>query len=239
MKKLALLSILFCALSFLGAADEEFHAGDQSVFMLPTAYTMPKGSCAVTVYEAVILQFAYAPIDRLHLSAGMVVLPFNYNLDMAETITAGAKYNYYRGKSMASAVWGSCTYRPKLLTLGNVLSFGSNGGKGVGSVHLMGMLVGDIESENLRGILGTGGILHLFKRVNGMMDFLYYVPINLVGEPGEFFGVKDHNYALLNAGIRLKGKRGSVDWGGLGSVGKVVKSKKLQLLPFVKVTFMF
>ena len=145
MKKLALLSILFCALSFLGAADEEFHAGDQSVFMLPTAYTMPKGSCAVTVYEAVILQFAYAPIDRLHLSAGMVVLPFNYNLDMAETITAGAKYNYYRGKSMASAVWGSCTYRPKLLTLGNVLSFGSNGGKGVGSVHLMGMLVGDIE----------------------------------------------------------------------------------------------
>jgi len=37
----------------------------------------------------------------------------------------------------------------------------------------------------------------------------------------------------------LKGKRGSVDWGGLGSVGKVVKSKKLQLLPFVKVTLMF
>ena len=40
MKKLVFLSILICALSFLGAADGEFHAGDQSVFILPTAYTL-------------------------------------------------------------------------------------------------------------------------------------------------------------------------------------------------------
>ncbi len=234
MKKLALLCVLLLALSFLSADDREIYSGDQTVFVFPTAYTMPKGSSALTDYEIIILQYAYAASDRLHLSAGMA---FPVVKDALKTFSLGGKYNYFRSKSVESAVWGTYTFDTNVFTLGNVISFGGNSGHGDGSVHLVGMLVGDIESENLRGILGTGGILRFSKRVNGMME-LYYAPINLVGEPGEIFSVDNYDYAVLNAGVRFKGHKVSFDLGGIRPVGNVDLGE-LILFPFVKATFMF
>lgn len=231
MKKLVFLSILLIALSFLGAADGEFYAGDQSVFILPTAYTMPKGSFAVTGYEAVIPQIAYAPIDRLHLSAVGMIIPAG-EIGFA-TIIFGAKCNYYRGKNIASAVWGSCMHNAPLITLGNVVSFGSNSGDGKGGVHLMGMLLGYLDSENLKGTMGTGGILKLSKHVNIMTE-LTFEPFNIKTEPS-YYSEEENRYVLLIAGLRFKWKKASFDLGFMRMLGDVEQSE-LMRYPFVKIT---
>ena len=234
MKKLASLCSLLLALSILSAADGEFYAANQSVFILPTAYTMPKGSSALTDYELLILQYAYAASDRLHISAGMV---FPVVEDAFETFSLGGKFNYYRGKSMESAVWGTYTFDSNLFTLGNVLSFGGNKNDESGSIHLAGMLLGNLESDNIQGVLGTGGIVRFSNLVNGMME-LFFAPFNVKGDPGGLLNLDGNDYALLIAGIRFKGHKVSVDLGGMRPMGDV-ELDELLLFPFLKATILF
>ena len=195
---------------------------------------MPKGSTAVTVYEALIPQSAYAPIDRLHLSAAGIFLPTlnEEELRCIVIVSFGAKYNYFRAKNVESAVLGSLTHY-HTVTLGNVVSFGSNSGDGKGSVHLMGMLTGDIESDNLRGILGTGGILKLSKHVNIMTE-LTFEPFNIKTEPS-YHSEEENRYVLLIAGLRFKWKKASFDLGFMRMLGDVEQSE-LMRYPFVKIT---
>lgn len=239
MKKLVFLSILLIALSFLGAADGEFHAGDQSVFILPTAYTMPKDSYAVTLYEALIPQFAYAATDRLHLSAAGTVIPALEEGEWWAIVSFGVKYNYFRAKNVESAVLGNYTHYLKTVTLGNVVSFGSNSGKGVGSVHLVGFLLGNKdnrESWELMGTLGMGWILRLSNRINAMAE-LTFVPFDIEKELSHS-SEEENKYALLIAGFRYKWKRVALDLGAMHTLGGMGQSEFMRL-PFVKVSILF
>ncbi|HOC95814.1 MAG TPA: hypothetical protein PK802_04155 [Candidatus Cloacimonadota bacterium] len=238
MKKLASLCALLCALSFLGAADGEFYAANQSVFVIPTAYMMPKGSSSFTDYELVILQFSFAPSNRLHLSAGM---GFPYNVEMAKTITAGAKFNYFQAPSMESAAWGTFTPIEEVYTLGNVVSFGNNSGNGGGSLHLAGMLYGDMDKPDyLWAVLGTGGIVRISNRVNGMVDMIF-PPLRVKDRSDDTdseYDDESDNYGVFIAGVRIKGKMLSVDLGGMRFVGDGDHGDIL-LMPFVKASIMF
>lgn len=238
MKKLAFLSFLLCALSFLGAADGEFYAANQSVFVIPTAYMMPKGSSSFIDYELVVLQYSFAPSNRLHLSAGM---GFPYNVKMAKTITAGAKFNYLRAPSLESAAWGTFTPIEEVYTLGNVVSFGNNSGNGGGSLHLAGMLYGDMDKPDyLWAVLGTGGIVRFSNRVNGMVDMIF-PPLKIkdsLDDTDSEYEVERDIYGMFIAGVRIKGKMLSVDLGGMRLVGDADQGNLL-LIPFVKATVLF
>ncbi|NMD13101.1 MAG: hypothetical protein GYA77_06075 [Candidatus Cloacimonetes bacterium] len=238
MKKLASLCALLCALSFLGAADGEFYAANQSVFVIPTAYTMPKGSSSFIDYELVILQYSHALSDRLHLSMGM---GFPYNVEMAKTITAGAKFNYFRAPSLESAAWGTFTPIEEVYTLGNVVSFGNNSGNGGGSLHLAGMLYGDMDKpDHLWGVMGTGGIVRISNRVNGMADVIL-PPLRIKDSPDDTESEDEDesdNFGMFIVGVRIKGKMLSVDLGGMRLVGDADQGNLL-LMPFVKATVLF
>lgn len=76
MKNYLLICLALLAGSLLLAQEHaaQFNAADQSVSLLPTAHTMPRGTHAITTMEFVLFQYSYAPTNRLHLSAMMMPL---------------------------------------------------------------------------------------------------------------------------------------------------------------------
>ncbi len=215
----------------LNAVETGFYAGNQSVFVLPTAYTMPKGSSAFTDYEVVFLQYAYAVNDRAHLSAAMV---FPFTTDMLRTFSLGGKVNYFRRKNVESAVWASFTPDPKVVTAGNVVSVGNE----KANLHIVGVMTGAIGEKDLLVDFGLGGITRFSNRVNGMVDVIF-TPINVAGgSDSNFLDLGDSlNDAGIIFGIRFKGQQVSWDLGGMRIIGEDMGS--LIAIPFLKATFLF
>lgn len=105
MKCIVMLSWLSLLLLFplYGAIDSaDYYAADQSLFIIPTAYTMYLGQNAFTDYELVILQYSHAISNRTHLS---IMSPFPINSDMIKAFTFGFKQNYLRATPIEAAVW--------------------------------------------------------------------------------------------------------------------------------------
>lgn len=224
------LGILIC-LGTLNAVEGDFYAGTQSVFVLPTAYTMPKGSSSLTDYEVVFLQYAYAASDRVHLSAAMV---FPFNTDMVKTFSLGGKVNYFRGKDVESAFWASFTPDAKVVTAGNVLSVGNE----KANLHIVGLMSGVFGEEEILGDFGLGGIVRFSNRVNGMVD-LIFTPFTIAGGgDSDFLDLGDSiNDAGVIFGIRFKGQQVSWDLGAMRIIGEDMG--ELIALPFLKATFLF
>lgn len=227
MKYLLLILILIAAASLV-AQDRQFSAADQSVFALPTAYTMPAGTHAVTDYELVLLQYAYAPVDRLHLSAGMV---FPFTTDMLRTFSLGFKYNYYKSDTFYSSIWTSYSPDPNMMTVGNVISYGSpktNVHLGVGT----GVQFGH-EIDNF--VIGAGLISGFSRRVSGMLEFESIIYNFYDNEDTSDNSVESEQ--IVTVGVRLKGEDLSWDFG-------VVRPLNADMgdfigIPFLKATFLF
>ena len=83
---------------------EEYHVGDHELFLMPTAYTMPKGTFYFSDYELVFLNFTAAPFNGIHV--GVFTL-FPITSDFLNTLTFGIKQNYYQSHNFGSAVFGS------------------------------------------------------------------------------------------------------------------------------------
>jgi len=221
--------LLLSLYSFLLAqvVDAQFLAADQSLMTMPTAYTMPQGQSSLTDFEVLLVQYSYALTNIFHISGGMV---FPMSAELLKTFTFGTKTNYYRGKTVQSALWASYTPDPKTSTLGNIVSIGNP----EASIHVLTATTLDFRRGKQQPILGLGGIKNFSDRTSGIAEFYYAPDIYKYFEDDES-DLKSLKIIML--GIRFKGQRMSWDFGAFRPLG--MDAEDLIGIPFIKATFIF
>jgi hypothetical protein len=230
MKKALILAGLLLALTaFIYAEDDtQFLAADQTLMIMPTAYTMPKRTSAFTNFELFLLQYTYAYNDRIHLSAAMV---FPVVKDAVKTFTLGTKINYLRMDKFQSAVWLSYNQDSKILSVGNVNSYGTP----ALSAHVSAGII--TRSVNNGGILeyeAEDDLIHVgFGLMNSLSKRASLITELHLGRDSDFSDTE----GLLLVGLRFKGKTLSWDLGGFRPVSEDMGD--LIALPFVKATILF
>lgn len=186
---------------FAADPDELFWAADQSLMVMPTAYTMPKGMHAFTDLELAIMQYAYAVSNRTHLSAGMV---FPFTEDMIKTFTAGFKTNFLKSKKAQAALIGSFNPHTRAGYGGVVGSFGDPDI----SMHIMGSELYNFKNGDYQTLIALGGIKSISERFSGIME-CYVVPQEL----GNLGDDPDAAQFAIALGARFKGPKISWDFG--------------------------
>lgn len=199
-------------------ASAQFMAADQSLMVMPTAYTMPKGAHTFTNYEIVIIQYAYGLTPYTHLSAGML---FPIVSEAFDTFTAGIKQNYFRQDIVQSALWVS--YNPKVKggMFGNVISVGNEKISGHGAA----VWLYDFEGVSSAYGIMLGGIYSASQRIALISEFL------TVSE----FMDEDPN-GIITFGVRFKGQKMSWDIGGFRTTADM---GGVFMLPLLKATVQF
>ncbi len=220
MKAFTLTLLLLTAALALQAQsyDRQFLAADQSLMVMPTAYTMPKGGHTFTDYELVVLQYAYGATDRTHLSAGMV---FPFTADMFKTFTLGAKQNWYRGDLVQSAALLSYNIELKGGMFGNVVSVGNDKVSGHGAL----MWLFDFEDVSSAAGVMLGGIVKLSDRVSLISELLSTT--QFMDEEGN---------GVFTLGVRFRGQKMSWDIGGFRLLSEM---EGVYMLPLLKATVLF
>jgi hypothetical protein len=217
---LCLLFILLLAFSLWSeGADPQYMAADQSLLLMPTAYTMPVGSSSLTDYEIAFLQYTYAATPATHLSAAMV---FPIHEEVFKTFTLGVKQNYLKYNKVQSAVWLNFNPDTRIGTFGNVISYGNP----KASAHLAALWVTDLtEVQSDFGVM-MGGIVNLSERT-ALLSEIISTSRTLD---------QDGNGVIL-FGIRFKGKGASWDVAGI----RLLKDhpSEIIMLPYLKATFVF
>ncbi len=230
MKKVLLIVSLMLLLSAYIYAEEEapFLAADQTLMIMPTAYTMPQNTHAFTNFELFLLQYTYAWMDRVHLSAAMV---FPVVEDAVKTFTLGAKVNYLRVDKLQSAAWLSYNPHTRVISLGNVVSYGTPTLSGHFSAGIIseandkdGLFDYEVEDDFVHA--GIGLMNSLSQRVSLITELHLLRNLDYPETEG-----------LLLCGLRFKGKTLSWDLGGFRPVSQDMGS--LIALPFVKATILF
>lgn len=229
MKKLILSLWIILMLSMLaaGSADSLFLAADQSLLIMPTAYTMPKGQSALTDFEIILLQYSYAATDRIHLTAATA---FPITEELLRTFSVGSKINYLKKGKLQSAAWTSYTPDVKILTLGNVCSYGNPRG----SIHCAGAFVSTFKEKQGSALAALGGIKNFSTRTAGIAE-LIFIAQNDINNASEMVNTNYINTLVL--GIRFKGNRMSWDLGAIRPLNEDMGD--LIALPYLKATFMF
>jgi hypothetical protein len=223
MRNIIITLFLFTITLFLyaDAQDSTFYAADQSLLFMPTAYTMPKGTRALTDYEVFVLQYSYAATDHLHLSAVSI---FPISVDVLRTLTLGAKQNYLRTGYLQSAAWVSFTPDVSLraITFGNVFSYGTP----KRSAHAAVGFGTNLHDKIGSALLMLGGTTSMSGRVNFLAEITTTTD-----------ALKENYTGLLSLGIRFKGKATSWDLGGFRPLSG--DTGELLLIPYLKATFVF
>ena len=209
--------LVFVILVATNLTAEVYHVGDHELFLMPTAYTMPKGTFYFSDYELFFLNVTGAPFDGTHL--GVFTL-FPITSDFLKTLTFGIKQNYYRSYYFSSAVFGSFTPDYPGFTLGNVLSIGTP----KTSLHLALSLIDDFSGDTEPQVLFMSGIRY-------HVIILEYTNLKSWAE-------KDFD-GIITFGFRFGGKKISWDIGGFRPINKEITNSTLILLPFLKATVHF
>lgn len=199
--------------------DRQFEAADQSLMIIPTAYTMPKGASTFTDYEIFIVQYAYGVTGRTHLSIGM---PFPIVVDAFDYSALGIKQNYLRYKSLQCAF--NVSWMPKVdaIALSNVVSYGTE----KTSVHAFIGVTGDYDKFDSGAILALGYFHNLSKRAALISELISYSAL-----------LDEESSGIWTIGIRIKGDRMSWDLGGFRPFG--FDTGPLLLVPLIKLTVLF
>ncbi len=229
MKKLILSLWIIVMISMLaaGSADSLFLAADQSLLIMPTAYTMPKGQSALTDFEIILLQYSYAATDRIHLTAATA---FPITKELIKTFSVGGKINYLKQGKLQSAAWTSYTADAQILTLGNVCSYGNP----QGSIHCAGAFVYTFKEKQGSVLAALGGIKNFSTRTAGIAELIFFAD-NDIHNASEMVNTNYINTLVL--GIRFKGNRMSWDLGAIRPLNEDMG--ELLALPYLKATFMF
>jgi hypothetical protein len=215
---LILLSVFSTAL-FAQAATEQFKSADQSLILMPTAYTMPQGKSTFTDYEVVFVQYAYGLTDRTHLSVGML---FPIVPEAFEYAVLGVKQNYLKYKGLQSAAIVS--FSPKTTTglFGNAISLGNS----KASLHGDIFWGTDFEDVSNGFLFGVGGLVNVSNRVALMSEVISFSEL-----------LDEDANGVWTMGVRLKGDGMSWDLGGFrmlkGDQGSLI------LIPLIKMTVLF
>jgi hypothetical protein len=222
MKVLILVVALMLVTSFSLSAQEmseEFKAADQSLMVMPTAYTMPKGASTFTDYEIFIIQYAYGLTNSTHLSVG---LPFPIVAEAFEYSALGVKQNYLKYGKLQSAA--ALTWMPKAKggILSNVLSYGTP----KASLHGYIGFFYDYDRVESGALLALGGIVDVSSRIALMSELITHSE-----------AADEEGGQILTLGVRFKGDKLSWDLGGFrpftGNSGDLI------LIPLIKMTVLF
>ncbi|HNX00603.1 MAG TPA: hypothetical protein PLE74_01815 [Candidatus Cloacimonadota bacterium] len=223
MRKVLLVTffVLSSIIIFAQDSGNTTYAADQSLLFMPTAYTMPKGTSALTDYEVLVLQYSYAATDHLHLSAVSV---FPVTKDALRTLTVGMKQNFFRKGKVQSAGWFSFTPDSAIraISFGDVVSYGTPERSAHAAVAFGSNLHDKISSAVLMGGVTTS----MSERVNFIAEFTTTTE-----------ALKDNYTGLLSLGVRFNGKSTSWDLGGFRPLSG--DSGDLLLVPYLKATFVF
>ena len=213
------IALLALVLALAAQAIPEYSPGDQSLMLVPTAYTMPAGSHAITNYEVVVIQYAYAFPTNTHVSI-MSVMPVWS--DFVQTITLGVKQRYLVKGIVQSSAFASFNPDTPGVMVGNVVSIGQPSS----SLHL-GLMYGWADGESMDDVLFfLGGRRNVSKKVALMAEF--GSPIGSTN--GDIEG-------LISFGVRFISSSISWDLGGVRAVG--VDMGDLYFVPVLKATFEF
>ncbi len=234
MKKIILLGLITIIVFGLFAKDESnntttkipFHPADQSLFLMPTAYTMPKGMAAITDIELVLIQYSAAPTEDFHISFGM---GFPIVSEMVNLFTVGVKYKYVNEKAMNVAAWVSYTPDSQVLSCGNVFSFSKDNTSFHVSPGYITSYKDDVEVLLMMGgmeVSATPRTSFIIESVSGF---------DLTDDDNDD---DNDDETILTLGFRLKGDRISWDLGGSRLLNSM-RDSDVFLIPFLKATFMF
>ncbi|MDZ4120862.1 MAG: hypothetical protein U1C33_00480 [Candidatus Cloacimonadaceae bacterium] len=220
MKRLiVVVACLFYTLLLTAQAGVYNNPGDQSIMLLPTAYTMPKGSFSITDYELFVVQFTAAPTPSTHVSI-VSLIPFFK--DALKTFTVGVKQRYYTRDRISSAAWLSYTPDSKSMSIGNILSLG----KPSESLHL-GILYVRNEEDGLDSpVIFAGVRKDLSKRIALLGEVVTSID-QLSDDVDGFFG----------GGIRFIGDTISWELGGFRGINDDLGD--IYFIPLLKATVEF
>ncbi|TFG99137.1 MAG: hypothetical protein E4H13_09160 [Calditrichales bacterium] len=218
MKKLFAIVIIF-VLTIAGSA-QEYQAGDHEMFLMPTAMTMPEGNSYLTDYELVLLNYTYAVTSTTHIG---VFSLFPIVPEFLETITLGAKQNYYQSEKLNAAVWATYTPKASGLTLGGVFSFGpASNGFHVAISTMKGL---EEDSNSWEMVYMLGYRYDVSQKVSLMAEYT-----NLST------GIDEGFNGLISIGVRFRGE--SISW-DLAGLRPLEKTEGFLFAPLLKATFMF
>ena len=218
-KYLIAMTLLALVLALTAQATPGYRPGDQSLMFVPTAYTMPPGSHAITNYEVIVIQYAYSFPTNTHVSI-MSAMPVWS--DFVKTITLGVKQRYFVKGIVQSSAFAS--FNPDIpgFMVGNVVSLGQPSQ----SLHL-GLMYGWAEGEGVSDpLFFLGGRKNVSEKIALMAEFGR--PIGSTN--GDIEG-------LISFGVRFISSSISWDLGGVRAVG--VDMGDLYFFPVLKATFEF
>ena len=218
-KYFTLVALLTLALALSAQATLGYRPGDQSLMFVPTAYTMPGNSNAITDYEVVFIQFTHAFESNTHVSI-MSAMPVTS--DFVKSITLGVKQRYLAKGIVQSSAFGSLTPDSRMLIMGNVVSLGQPSQ----SLHL--------------------GLLYGWQKKGGFDAPLFFVgarknlssKVALMAEYGSPIGPTNGTVQnIASFGIRFISNTISWDLGGVRPEG--VDMGNLYFFPVLKATYEF
>ncbi|OGS44232.1 MAG: hypothetical protein A2539_02300 [Elusimicrobia bacterium RIFOXYD2_FULL_34_15] len=227
MRKLLQLAIL---ITLTVPAVAEYMAGDHELFLMPTAYTMPKGASYFSDYEVAIINYTYAVTSRTHVG---VFSFFPINKEVLETAAIGIKQNYYSSEQTGCAFWSAIIPKNKVFNLGNVVSFGKKGK----SLHIAAsaVYVAD-EDETFDSVENFNNQTWAFTYTIGYRRDLSE-KTSLIAEYSYVFASED-DADLLCVGPRFKTKK--IAW-DIAAARPIINNDDpgLIVLPILKATIVF
>lgn len=201
------------------AFEYKYRPGDHELLLMPTAYTMEKGSLYFSDYELFFLNLNMAVTSRTHI--GLFTL-FPITNSFIESLTFGFKQNYLRQEYINSSLWATYTLESSGLTFGNVLSMRSN----TKSLHL-----------------GIGGMKNL-DSADDDIEFIYMLGCNLdvsrkfslIGEYTNFSTLLENYFnGLISVGFRFRGE--SIAW-DIGGTRPLEETGEFLFFPLLKATIL-
>ena len=221
------LIFLFAFLFFVNLYPQnwQYQIGDHELLAMPTAYTMPAGNGYFTDYEAILLNFVYAPLNRTHIG---VFTMFPVTSEFINTFSIGVKQNFFKYKIFQSAVYGTLTPKASLYVLGGVVSIG----KPTFGFHMDFSYAGHYDEDDTDdgGFLFSFGLRYDFKEnFAGIIE--YHSPNN--SSVIEMFS----EYSMILFGLRFHYEYTSWEIAGFRPLSSY--SSDLILYPFLKGTYYF
>jgi hypothetical protein len=204
---LSFLTVLLIIYTLRGVdSSHVFKTGDQALFLMPTAYTMPEMNVSLSTYALVVYQFEWSVIDHTQLGIATVI-PYAKNV-VEQTYTPGIKHNYYRSDNLESAFWATYTPSIKWVTIGNVVSYRKEKFSG----HVAGMYAFQQEEDLEENDIIEGDESERFTAMlGGMYDtneqFAFYAETTFKPLNNEDNGVT----YMFNIGARGRGRHLSID----------------------------
>ncbi len=219
---LVTLAVCLCGSLPAKQTAERFWAGDQSLFFMPTAYTMPKGSHAFTMYEVMYWQYTYALTNSTHLSAS-TFMPFFIN-GVVQGFAAGVKQNYLKTEMVqAAAAIGYSAYFKRAL-VSNIISIGNDRI----SLHAGGSLLTDFSELSSYHIFMAGAHIQVSETL-GFMGELY-------APKWELDDYERFEQGAVSACVTISNGTARVD---AGAMTTLQDKKDKPVAPLLKISLMF